>query len=83
MDFSNYEEAVSYLYGYEENLCLMRNYGVYRQALSNLIPEIEEMLQSIKENMRISDEDLHGLIYKDEDDEDEDESISTDSKSNN
>lgn len=81
MDFSNYEEAVSYLYGYEENLCLMRNYGVYRQALSNLIPEIEEMLQSIKENMRISEEDLHDLIYKDEDEEDE--SISTDSKSNN
>lgn len=37
----------------------------------------------IKENMRISDEDLHDLIYKDEDDEDEDESISTDSKSDN
>lgn len=83
LDFSNYEEAVSYLYGYEENLCLMRNYGVYRQALSNLIPEIEEMLQSIKENMRISDEDLHDLIYKDEDEDEEDESISTDSKSNN
>lgn len=33
--------------------------------------------------MRISDEDLHDLIYKDEDDEDEDESISTDSKSDN
>lgn len=31
--------------------------------------------------MRISDEDLHDLIYKDEDEEDE--SISTDSKSNN
>ena len=79
LDFSNYKEAVSYLYGYEENLCLMRNYCAYRKTLSNSIPEMEEMLVSIKENMRISDEELQDLIYRDIDEEDE--SSSMDSKS--
>lgn len=65
--FSDYRDAVSYFYGSEENLCLMRNYCAYRKAFSNLIPEMEEMLVSIKENAHISDEELHDLIYKDDD----------------
>lgn len=69
LNFSDFKEAVSYLYGSEENLCLMRNYCAYRKAFSNLIPEMEEMLVSIKENARISDEELHDLIYRDADDE--------------
>lgn len=68
IDLSNYKDAVSLLYGNEENLCLMRNYRAYRKALSNLIPIMEEMLVSIKATMRISDEDLYDLIYRDVDD---------------
>lgn len=67
--FSDYKEAASYLYGSEENLRLMRNYCTYRKAFSKLIPVMEEMLVSIQENARISDEELQDLIYKDVDEE--------------
>lgn len=80
LKFSDFNEAVSYLYGSEENMCLMRNYCVYRVAFSNLIPQMEEMMVSIKKKARISDEELHDLIYKDVDDS-EDESSSADSES--
>lgn len=80
VDLNNYKEAVSHLYGNEENLCLMRRYRTYVQALPRFIPMMEEMLVYIKENMRISDEELDDLIYRYVDEED-DESSSTDSKS--
>lgn len=57
----NYDEITSAIYENEENLTLIKRYCLYRTALSATIPMMEDIFESIKIRMGITDKDLESI----------------------